>query len=408
MALHKRSNKGFPVRLSCVAAVFLAAVPMTASAQEWRFEPIVRVGGEYDDNATLNIRTDEEVSLSGLLLELRGDIKYTSDKTTLLLQPRYLRREYDVSELSSDDAFARAAWSYSGRSFRFGLRGNFDRQTIRTAERAVSDLEIEDPDEITDDDSGRVLLSGTRSKWRLTPSLDYQINATSSVGADLDYFDVEYEDVLQGTLNDYTDTRLKLNYRRAFSDVNTALLTATGRTFNSSVADRDITGYGLQAGFERRLSAQTRVVAMIGIEDSDQEGVDIDPEAVGSVTLVRNLETIRMFARYQRSLAASGVGRLSARDSISLNFLRRLNERITAGLGVRAYQSRGVAQSASTDDRDYVQLQSNFSWYVTQAFVIEANYRYTVSDRSAAVGERSNSNQVNLWFVYQPRTVPRL
>jgi hypothetical protein len=43
---------------------------------------------------------------------------------------------------------------------------------------------------------------------------------------------------------------------------------------------------------------------------------------------------------------------------------------------------------------------------VTTYFAIEADYRYTVLDRTGQTGESANSNRVNLWFVYQPNTVP--
>ena len=37
-----------------------------AVAQDWRFDPILKVGYEIDDNAALSIRTDEEVEIAGL------------------------------------------------------------------------------------------------------------------------------------------------------------------------------------------------------------------------------------------------------------------------------------------------------------------------------------------------------
>ena len=138
--------------------------------------------------------------------------------------------------------------------------------------------------------------------------------------------------------------------------------------------------------------------------------MSFDPQVVGYVRLVRNLETIRMFAQYRRTVSASGAGSLSARDSVSLNFQRRLNEKITAGLGVRAYESSGLGGETTIDDRSYVQLQSSVLWYLSTSFVIEASYRYTVNDRSTFtfIGERANANQVNIWFTYQPRTIPKI
>jgi len=148
---------------------------------------------------------------------------------------------------------------------------------------------------------------------------------------------------------------------------------------------------------------------MIGMEDIDPDGVETDPEVVGHATLIRNLETIRMFARYRRSLSGSGAGGVHVRDSLNFNFRRRLNEKIAAGLGVRAYRSGGVGGEVSIDDRNYIQLQSTFRWYLATSYVIEVSYRYTIIDRSeTTIGRRANSNQINLWFIYQPRTIPKL
>jgi hypothetical protein len=202
--------------------------------------------------------------------------------------------------------------------------------------------------------------------------------------------------------------RANLNYRRSLSGVTTGVITLTGRSYDTAAALSDITGVGVLAGVEHQLSEKTRISAMLGLEDTDQEGSNTDPEVVGNATLTRDLETIRLFAQYRRSIVASGAGSLSVRDSVNLNFRRRLNEKISAGLGIRAYQSRGLGDTVTIDDRNYVQLQSSFVWYLATYFAIEADYRYTVIDRSDVLGERSNSNRVNLWFVYQPNTIPKL
>ena len=405
------TSRGLPL-VSLISCIAISAVFSTGSAQaqSWKFEPIVKVGGEVDDNASLHIRTDEEIKLQGLLLELRAKVDYTSETTMFRVEPRAVIRDYGSgdSQFNSEDFFLRSRFRHDGQASSFGFRADFDNQTVRTAERAISDNEVEDPDDITDDDTGRVILEGTRSKWRFAPNWDYRLSNISSVGVYLDYYDVGYDDEISGTLFDYTDARLNLTYRRAFSDVNTGLVTLTGRQYDSAATPNDISGVGFLVGFERRLSEQMQVTAMIGIEDTDVTGVLLDPEVVGEVTLIRDLDTIRMFARYKRSVNPSGGGRLTVRDAINLNFRRRLSERISAGLGIRAYQTERIPTITSLDDRQYIQLQSTFLWYLSQSMVIETSYRYTISDRNSIAGERSNSNQLNVWFVYQPRTIPRL
>jgi hypothetical protein len=391
--------------------MLILILPMSSAlAQDWRFEPIIRVGGEFDDNATLDIRTDEEVELQGYLLDLLADINYRSPKSTLFVQPRFLIRNYpDESDFDSDDIFLRSNYQYRGTANTFGFRANFDQQSVRTGERTDADLEIDDPSEIPDNDSGRTVRFGDVNRWRISPFWNYRLSDMTGVGVEMDYTDARYDDVIADLLVDYTDARINVNFRRSFSPVTTGVITLTGRQYESGSGDtqNNIDGVGALVGFEHELTQNVNFSAMVGLEDTDQDGPDTDPEVVGNATLVRNLETIRMLAQYRRSISASGAARVEIRDTVNFNFSRRLTQKISAGLGVRAYQSRGKGGTAIDSDRNYVQLRSSFTWYVTTYFAIEADYRYTVIDRSGGeLAESANSNRVNLWFVYQPNTVP--
>ena len=219
--------------LGCIVAVAIA-VPGLAHAQEWRFEPIAKLGLVTDDNATLSIRTDDDVQLDGYLLDVLANIQYSSsDITTFFLQPRALIRNYpDNEEFESDDLFLRSQFRHRMQSNTFGFRLNFDQQDIRTAERNDSDLGIEDPDEIPNDDTGLVGIEGDRSRWRVSPYWNYALSSTSSMDIALDYFDVRYDDVFAGILVDYTDSRVNWSYRRAISNITTGILTLTGRRFS--------------------------------------------------------------------------------------------------------------------------------------------------------------------------------
>ncbi len=388
-----------------VGFLLMAAISQPANAQ-WRIDPLVRLGGEYDDNATLDIRTDQEIALRGYLVEAGADFAYTSELTSFSFFPRLLLRNYsDNPEFDSDDIFLNARIEREMQFSTLGFRANFDRQPVRRAERADADIDVDDPDNIPGDDSGRVGLLGDRDKWRLTPSWSYRFSDVSSLDAVVDYFDVSYDEVFAGVLTDYSDAHLNLTYRRGISDRTSLVLLGTGRTFDSAQPDaNEIQGFGLLAGFDRDLSEKTSLRAMVGAESTDQSiGNDVT-EVVGNVTLIRRLETINMLAQYRRSVSASGAGKLSLRDQVSINFDRRLNEKISAGIGIRAYHSQNIGEADNSllvEDREYIQLRTRFIWFLTEAFTIEMDYRYTVLDRGATIGEIANSNLVSLWFGYR-------
>lgn len=398
----RKQNSIRPVAATIAAAATLLLAP--AVFADWRIEPVVKVAGEYDDNAELDTRTDREIELRGYLIEASANFSYSSPRTTFNALPRVLSRNYAATpELESTDLFLNSRFKHQMKSSSFGFRANFDRQKVRTAERADADLDVENPDDIPDDDSGLVGVRGNRSKWRFTPSWSYQLGEVSSISVEFDYFDVGYDDVFFGLLTDYTDGRLNLNYRREFSSRSAFLLTGTGRQYDSADDTAGVVnGYGALAGFDSQLSQKTKLRVMIGVENTAPTSGESLSQIVGNITFIQRLETIRLLAQYRRSINASGAGRTSSRDQFNVNFTRRLNEKVSAGLGIRAYQSVGIGNSFAIDNRDYAQLRTNFIWHFSTTFQIEADYRYTILDRGNTLGERANSNRISLWFVYLP------
>ena len=222
----------------------------------------------------------------------------------------------------------------------------------------------------------------------------------------VNYLDTSFDDPLQGLLSDYQDTRLTATLNRVFTDRMRGILSATGRRFEIDDRDDDVTGYGLMGGFEYSVSETTTAKAVVGFEEADSDLSDTDPSFVADFSLRRRLETINFLAQYRRTVSANGSGKLSVRDAVNLNLSRLLSEKITAGLGVRVFNSDPLDETLDINSRDYVQLRAQFIWNITSAFAAEVDYRFTLQKRSQ-LPESSNSNQVILWLSYQPNSVDR-
>ncbi len=386
----------------------LAAIPPDAQAQGWSFEPVVRVGLETDDNAQLDFRTDEEISLEGFLADLVATMRYESTRSDFEFAPRLLVRNYsDEPEFDSDDVFLSSLYRHRWQNSSFDISAFYDSQQVRNAERADVDLDTDDPDtDITDDETGRVGLIGDRERWRLLSSWSQQLSESSSIDAAIKYTNVRYDDIFSGLLTDYDDIRLNLGYRYAFSVRTSGIILATGRDYQSKNADpeSELNGYGAMAGFEHDLSNTSRVRVLLGAESTDATNGGSTTEPIGEVMFRRKLETMRLLARYERLVNSSGAGRLTVRDSVSLNATRELNLRMSAGLGIRAYQDEPLGESDAVEDRQFVQIRARFTWHFSPSMSAEFDYRYTLLDRGSLVGEGANSNQINLWFSYHPNS----
>jgi hypothetical protein len=276
----------------------------------------------------------------------------------------------------------------------------------RTAERADVGLDTEDPDEIRDEETGRVFVLGRRERIELIPRWTYRWSDVSSLSADFAYREIQYDENFAGLLEDYTNGRVNVSYQRSWTPRYSAVLTGTYRRYEPD--GREVaTGAGFLAGVVGAVSENTRLRFLVGLEETEDATGESVVEPVANISLVRRLQTIRLLAQYRRSISGGGSGTVSSRDEININLTRRLNERISAGLGVRAYATNALeGDVVNFDERDYVQLRAQFTWNLTRTWFVEADYRYTFLSRQS-IGESANSNDVTIWLSYRPTPIVR-
>ena len=394
------STRSESILVSLLGLAFLAANPVNAA--EWTITPFASIGGDYDDNAGLASRADEEDEISGVLARVGAGIAYQSPTDLFRIVPSLTAKRYPGdSDRDADDQTVNSLFLHTTRNSRWGALVNFDRDYIRTGERANVDFDTEDPEDIPGDDSGRVGARVRRIKWVIGPQWGHQISEKAYIDARVRYTDLSYDDTLETRLVDYNQTTARARYSYRLSDRNNAVVQANGLWFDAGEADNDSSSYGLLGGIQRSLSPTMRLQALWGIAQTERALSGSDTNFVGVVNLVRNLETIRLISQYRRSVSGSGSGTLTQRDQVDVGFTRRLSEVLTASLGGIAYHTSSIEKNVDFDERTYVQLQSRFRWELTRNYDIEAIYRYTLIDRQDD-DESANSNSVTLWFNYRP------
>jgi hypothetical protein len=402
--LYPRVRRSFALAALCCVPV-ATVIPNSSFAQAWQFDPIVQLGYEIDDNATLSIRTDEEVRISGFQGDVSARVDYTTSTTNFMIVPRVRLRRYDESDFDSTDEFVRMNLSHSTRLNTFGIRGFYDNESIRTAERADIDPDVDNPDDIPIDDTGRVGVQGDRTRVRARPYWEFRLSNLTSIQASMDYTVVTYDQELvniSDVLIDYEDARADLSFNRRFSDLTSGILMLSARSITNDFGVNEVDTYGGMLGFNRDLTEKVSLRALIGMESVEfLSGGDNEPVMVGELRLVRNLETITFLAQYRRAVTSGGNAIPSIRDDISLNFVRQLSEKISASLGARVYHSERI-DATNDQGRDYLRIGAGIGWNLTRSFKLQLNFRHTIIDRGGVVGERADGNQGILWFIYRP------
>jgi hypothetical protein len=385
-----------------LGSITMIALPV--QGQDWQVSPEIAAGYEFDDNAELSIRTDDVVELNGLLAEASVDVDYLSETTSFGFTPLIRHRTYSGDpEFDATEIAARLNYRFETIKSTWRIDGRLNRSPVRNAERVDDDLDIEDPGEIPDDDSGLVGLGGDRDRLILRPSWTYRWSDVSSTRLQVDYRAVDYNETFL-FLQPYTDTTLLANYRYGFSKRTSGFVEGSVRHYeDDAFSEFDTIGMGI--GLETQLTPTFRIRARVGAEEVESAITGISKTLpVGELTFIRRLETIRLLAQYRRTVSSTGSGTMSERHAINVNFTRDLTERFEAGLGVRAYQNNPVNLSGldiQGFEREYLQLTARFTWNITRTFALRTTYQYTVSNRQN-LGESANSNQIVAWLIFRP------
>lgn len=397
--------------IRCLSLI-LVTIPVSSATANWEIDPVLRAAWDFDDNSTLSSRTDQEQEISGYIAEASADFVYSSDRGYFSARPILRTRDYgEDSGQNSDDQFLRLTARYDGARNFFGVFGDYSNESVRTAEIADADLDTDiDPGDISDDQSGLNFVGTKRERFKLSPRWSYRLSEVSALSASWNYLSVAYDEAPgRNELFDYTDNRIRLGFRRKLSPRNDMVASLTARDFDTDRFGGDKQTYGLDLGFLHSLSERTQFRANIGVEgfEEDKDLVNPDnpdPQMVYDISLVHRLQTIRLLALYRQRVNATGRGDLTKRDELILRLTRDLNDRFSAGIGVRAYNDTTI--SGTANEQTYVQLRGQVVWRLTRSLFIQADYRNTVLDRDVS-GEAADSNRITVWFTYQPNPVGR-
>jgi hypothetical protein len=414
--LHDKNSESTGRRLAIMVALAVLAFAVFGirdATADWQFDPVLRAAFDYDDNATLSTRTDDEIDLSGYVGEASLDMIYTSPNAYLSMRPIVRTRNYGEEDdtWNSDDQFFDLLGFWEGEKNSFRIFGDFSREAIRTAEIADADLDTEiDPGDIADDQTGFVSTSERRNRYRLAPRWTYRFSNISSLETEISYLSTSYdetEDLV--SLFDFTDINLRTQFLRNISEQTTTFFSLRARDYNSDRFGGDRQSVELSGGLSRRISPTTQFRAQLGIESVDQEDVglpttSIDPQPTFELALSRQLETIRFLAQYRRRVNASGRGVLTSRDEINLRFTRDLTERVSVGLAARAYTTDTI--SGISNSQDYIQIRGQVVWRISKSFSMQADYRHVVIDREQFDGA-ADTTRFTLWLSWQPNPVGR-
>lgn len=393
-----------------VSILSVFAMPTTASAQQWQFEPIMSLFAEQNDNLRLDVDEQTKIDDTALILDLNGRFVRRTQTSEVRIAPRVRSRNYaDESAADSNDAFFDFfAQNETERSV-YGIQTRYGLESILTAEINDPDFDNPDVNNPVNLDTGRIQVDSDRETIIVAPYFAHRFTETIGFGFSAEYIDVNY-DSNQTSLANFSSLSggPSINFR--LSERTSWSVRLVGVDYESSGATvfSESQSTGATIEFQHQLSSTLDLRAGAGYKNIDSDvtsggttTTDSDSATLFSAGLTKSGEISRLIIEASQAVDPSGSGFLQKRAQLRVGFTRQLSPRVYGNFEARIQNTQELAALQADIERDFERFQIGVEWRVAQKWSVLANYAFTTQEYSNEADE-ADSNVFSIGVVYQP------
>ena len=406
------SIKLLPTPIAAAVATTVALISTQASAA-WIFDPSAEIEAQYQDNVRLDQREESAiVSTASLQARLRRETEITS--ASVVLGGTYIDYETDEDLDSQTLAYLSFGARRSGQRFQVGVSGRVSEDVLLRTARVVNnpifgtapdegsvDADLDQLNNQADIDVAVVDEQYDRRRVQVSPYFSYEVSEKTTVRLNYDFYEVSYEDDaedvgFQGTKS-YS---IGAGFSHSINQKNAVGLTVTSERFRPDLSE-DVDNLEATLDWNRRISDRYSLRMQVGGRRSESDIQD-ETGLLLRASLRRRFENGALSATLERSLYPNAFGDVLETDSFSINYNRRITERVGFDVSARAYATDDpVANETFSQAQDYFVFTPRLTWAMSQATYLAVGYRYTFTDREREQ-DHSTGNMVSLSFGYRP------
>ncbi|GMR09006.1 MAG: hypothetical protein BMS9Abin26_2018 [Gammaproteobacteria bacterium] len=345
-----------------------------AQGAEWYMEPSVTAKEQYDDNVRLSATNQTSTWATFLLPELKIGSRTETSEIDITGRAEF-SRYHSAKELNSDDQFLNFSGSHRNERNRWAVDIDYERDsTLRTLA----------------DDTGRVGTEALRVETaRIAPSWTHVVSEKSTLNLGASYTDVHYPDPGNSNLSDSETTGVSGSWQYQWTTPTVLFITGYANKYeqDTGVTSTTIEYFGVNLGFDHKLTETFSVSASIGRQESDSEqktrigNLILKTGGKGSgllfnVSAEKNTETTRYKASLNRSTSPSVTGNLNNRDEFKFNYNRRLTEKMNVLFEARYLLQESSLGNNTNNDRKFWVVSPALSWQMSRNWYFNARYRH--------------------------------
>jgi hypothetical protein len=355
-----------------------------ARAQQTAFVPWVEASADWATNRTLHVPAapnSEDYSLVA-----GGDLLRRSPVSEIDLRPLItVQGNSRLHEVDNLEALVDLVSDYRTLRGQYSFNAEYHRQDAYNSQYGYAPYNPLNPNP-PDTVGGTIVTGITKTSYEVAPSASYDLTQRVSVIGSASFDAVRYSTDIPQQLVSYNSPAVEVDLAWALSP-NSKLGVGPYYTYydpiNSNEGAVKDSGYGVNVSYNYKSSAlsQSRVTLRVERDSSSAApGIPSSTATTWGFEWVGNRRFLTNSVQYSigRFLQPSSDGGRTAVDQFRVQDNKRLSERLSLNVAVRATRSNDVGNTVlnNTGNRDHANAQASLAFLLTPVWVISGGYRF--------------------------------
>lgn len=382
-------KKGWGLRApQAVVLGVMALATSSANAEGWFWQPTASVFAEQNDNVRLS--TTSKVDAASLGVSLAAALKRETPDSKVSLQPGLRMQRYSSnSDLDSTDISLQGSATQAYERVQLGATGAYVDSTTLTSEF---------------EDSGNLRSRIDRTRFDLSPFVQYKLTPISSLKLATSYSKVNYEEGNPFGYYDYDQVRVDGTYSHTLTQRTQLSATVYSSQYKADAINNEATTLGGQLGMSYKMSEDTSFNGMVGGYSTDTDytigGVPVKQSASGALYSLGVSHSARLTtysASLGRQILPSSTGEVRREDRLSFGINHKLTQRLELR-GDAVFLDNNYL-NANTNDRKYRSIGGGMYWHLDPLWTLSASYRNSYQKYDIS-NDTAESNRFNVSVIF--------
>ena len=378
-----------------------------ADAADYHLDPMLMVGGNYNDNYGFETGNLQKISVEGSIVDASLHASIINPDSHFDITPTVHsvyypgQGQFDANNVNVDSQFEQL-WPRAN----FTVNGSFWSQDVLTSYLPTTAIGAPlgqnspgaDLASVSERSRQDLLLLGPMATFALSPREHLEVQAQ--------FLNVDYSQAVYGQIQNFKSYSGSLGLGTDVSPQSTITVRGTASDLRP-VSGSGANTYGAEGEWRTHLSEIVQAYARLGLEHTSfnqaQFGQSSATSVSGGMGISRKFVAYDLFVDFDRSIRPDSYGTVVARNDLRARLEHKFSGRTAGFVGLRYIDQEALGNhSGGFVGQRYGQAALGVEWRIYRQFSIISEYDYSTYKQYAGGAQAAGSNAVTISLKYQP------